>query len=100
MHKGQPWTAVTLATDAGLRCRLCLRQARRFLDVTREWRRTINAARQHGQLSELLRHSELPTLLADLARGLENVHKVRARALACACAARAILPKGSAATEP
>ncbi len=46
------------------------------MDVTREWRKTINAARSHCQLSELLRHSELCTLLADFAKGLEGVHKV------------------------
>jgi hypothetical protein len=45
--------------------------------VTREWRRAIATARAHCEVSELLRHSELPALLLDLSRGLESVHKVR-----------------------
>jgi hypothetical protein len=44
--------------------------------VTREWRRAIATARAHCEVSELLRHSELPGLLLELSRGLESVHKV------------------------
>lgn len=51
-------------------------EARRFGEVTREWRKAITTARGHCSLRELLRHAELPNVLVDLARGLEGVHKV------------------------
>ena len=41
-------------------CEHLVTQARRFREVTREWRVTCHEAKTHSRLSELLRHHELP----------------------------------------
>jgi hypothetical protein len=51
-------------------------EARRFNDLSREWRKMTNTARSHCQLGELLRYADLLAVLNDISRGLEAVHKV------------------------
>ena len=58
----------------GLSAQLMI-EAKRFSEVTRQWRSTIDQARDHGKLSEMLRHTDLPVRLGDLSRGLEAVFK-------------------------
>ena len=73
------WTSLApLFGPSGLAPQLPL-EARRFADVTREWRAAVSATLEQPELRELLRHAELPNLLAYLGRGLETVHRVRTK---------------------
>lgn len=55
--------------------RCCHTQARWFKDATREWRKITLQAMEHCKMSELLRRMDLPIVLADMNRTLDNVHK-------------------------
>lgn len=50
-------------------------ESKRFTEITRQWKSTVDQARDHGKLSELLRHTDLPSRLEDLSKALEAVVK-------------------------